>query len=242
MPYHSTLNGFCSLPCRSFAVLASGLSTAATGQLAPAGSSLWPIQEGIQLQLASTATPSAAAIAAPFGNRRPSKRSCRCARATEVDLQAIMRPVAKRLTLGGLATAEPNLPGFLGGVQNRGQAGVLVRAVAKRLAFAAPARAPEIALAGFDGDAVRRVLRWNRSVHLSSPPSPLLLCARNSARPPGRARLYASLARQTSRVGGREAADGGLHRNRRRRAAHLYQRLRHRRSAVVQGHRRRGRE
>src|SRR5262249_4106915 len=61
--------------------------------------------------------------------------------------QALVGPVAERLAARLLAAAEPNLLARRGGEWDRGQPGAFVRAVAKRLAGAAPAGAPEIALA-----------------------------------------------------------------------------------------------
>src|SRR5262252_5857034 len=79
--------------------------------------------------------------------------------------QAGVRTVAERLAAGRLAAAEPDFLGRLGGERDRGQPGALVRAVAERLVGAAPAGAPEIALAGLDGDAVGLFLRGYRFGH-----------------------------------------------------------------------------
>src|ERR1700733_15713488 len=140
-----------------------------------------------------------------------------------------MSSVAERRLARCLASAEPNLAGLFRGVHHRGKPSVLVRAVAKGLPLAATAGAPEIALTGFDGDAVRSLLRWDRSVHLSSPPSPLLLSAR-TARPPWSNSQWAGATlcepcpadkpgRGVFDRGGEGAVgtiDGGLYRNRRR--------------------------
>src|SRR5260370_34633712 len=91
------------------------------------------------------------------GGRRPARYAQRS--------QAVVGTVAVRLAAGRLAAAEPDLFGRLGGERDRGQPGVLVRAVAKRLAGAAPAGAPEISLAGLDSDAVGLFLCWDRFAH-----------------------------------------------------------------------------
>src|SRR5262249_54303293 len=79
--------------------------------------------------------------------------------------QPLVRTVAERLAAGRFATAEPDLFGRFGGERNRGQPRALVRPVAKGLARAAPARAPEIPLAGFDANAVGLFLRRYRFGH-----------------------------------------------------------------------------
>src|SRR5205807_9232959 len=91
--------------------------------------------------------------------------------------ERIMGSVAERLAAGRLAAAQPHFLGLLGDEGHRRQPGVLVRAVAERLVAAAAASAPEVPLALFDGDAVGRLLRRDRCVHLSSLPLPLLVSA-----------------------------------------------------------------
>src|SRR5665213_154299 len=130
-----------------------------------------------------------------------------------------MTSVAHRRLAGRLAAAEPDLCGLLGGVHHRGEAGALVRAVTKRLSRAAAASAPEIAFTGFDGDAVGRLLRWDRSVHLYFPTVALCYCPRERAASPGGATLCEPCPAYKPGRGQRgsaEATDGGLYRNRRR--------------------------
>src|SRR5581483_3374693 len=66
--------------------------------------------------------------------------------------QRLMAPVAHRLFAGALAGTEPGF--FRGGglVFHWREAGALVRAVAERLRFGAPAGAPPIALAALELD------------------------------------------------------------------------------------------
>src|SRR5262249_36159965 len=94
--------------------------------------------------------------------------------------------VAERLVPGRLAAAEPQFLGLAGEVGDRGHAGALVRAVTEGLIAAAPASAPEIPLALLDGEIVGRLLRRDRSVHLSSLPSPLLVSGALRPRASGR--------------------------------------------------------
>src|SRR5437660_3393170 len=91
--------------------------------------------------------------------------------------ERIMGSVAERLAARRLAAAQPDFFGLLGDEGHRGQAGVLVGAIAERLIAAAAASAPEVPLALFDGDVVGRFLRRDRCVHLSYLPSPLLVSA-----------------------------------------------------------------
>src|SRR5579871_1045546 len=89
--------------------------------------------------------------------------------------EALMRAVAHGLALGLLAAAEPHRLRFLGLELNRGQARALVGTVAERLILAAPAGAPEIALAGFDIDLIGRLLGNYRLFH-DALPSVQCLC------------------------------------------------------------------
>src|SRR5215472_13052519 len=196
MPYHATVMGFRSagaVPGLNTAVLANGWRITVAGQAAAGCSALLP-PKGTQLQLATTATAITPSSAAAL--RYPTWRKM-----GEPGLEAVMGPVAERRLARGLATAEPELPVLLRGVHHRRDAGALVRAVAERLSLAASAGAPEIALARFDGDAVRRLLRWDRSVHLSSPPSPLLLSAPAAQTPSIRAAATLCEARPTNKPG-----------------------------------------
>src|SRR5205807_8667806 len=101
---------------------------------------------------------------------------------------------------GRLAPAEPNLLGGLGGKRDRGQPGAFMRAVAKGLRGTAPARTPEVPLAGLEIDAVGLFLRGYRSFHTFSPASALasVIVLGGGLPLPG---LYASRAGQTSRPG-----------------------------------------
>src|SRR5581483_4480043 len=120
--------------------------------------------------------------AAPYARRtaasctRRARRGCPPPRPAtpKRESQGVMGAVAKRLAAGGLAAAKPHFLAFLGGVGKRRQAGPGMRAVAERLVAAAPAGAPEIALAGLDGDIIRRLLRRDRISHASSPFAPVV--------------------------------------------------------------------
>ena len=114
--------------------------------------------------------------------------------------QGVVRTVAEWLAAGRLAPAEPNLLGSLGGERDRGQPGPLMRAVAEGLRGAAPARTPEVSLAGLDIDAIGLFLRGYRTFHTFSPGSALasVIVLGGGSPLPG---LYASRAEQTSRRG-----------------------------------------
>src|SRR6516162_571932 len=96
---------------------------------------------------------------------RSAPHSVRCAHVS----QAGVRTVAERPAAGRLATAEPDFLGRRGGARDRGQSGALVRAGAERLVGAPPASAPEIPLAGLDGDAVGLLLSGYRFGHYLFP-------------------------------------------------------------------------
>src|SRR5262249_11488583 len=154
--------------------------------------------------------------------------------------ERVVGTVAERLALGRLAAAEPHFLGLFRGVKHRREAGPLVRAVTERLLAASPASAPEIALSLFDGDVVRRLLRRDRLLHLSSLPSPLLLFtrivgARRDFRRGPRAAQAGARAGYTQPPGvrsgeasgrQRDSRNGGLYRNRRRRTARVRRALR----------------
>src|SRR5579863_6138016 len=86
--------------------------------------------------------------------------------AAEATSNAAVGAVAKRLAAGLLATAEPDLLGLGGCVLHGREAGSLVRAVAERLRLAATAGAPPVFPARLDGNAIGRLLRWNRLRHI----------------------------------------------------------------------------
>src|SRR5271163_3016966 len=83
--------------------------------------------------------------------------------------QSVVRTVAERLAGCLLAAAQPDLFAGGGGERDRCEPSALMGAVAERLVGAAPAGAPEIPLAGFDGDAVGLFLCWNRFGHYLFP-------------------------------------------------------------------------
>src|SRR5580658_5538101 len=66
--------------------------------------------------------------------------------------QRLVGAVAHRLFGGALAGAEPCVAGGLGLIFDGGESGHLVRTVAERLLLGETARAPPVALSGFDLD------------------------------------------------------------------------------------------
>src|SRR5439155_20482112 len=87
----------------------------------------------------------------------------------------LVRAVAEGLAASRLAATQIDRAGLLRGKGERGEADFLVRAVAEGLVAAAPAGAPEVPLAFFDGGLIGRLLRRDRFGHFSSLPSPLLM-------------------------------------------------------------------
>src|SRR5579864_4116733 len=83
--------------------------------------------------------------------------------------------VAHRLLAAALAGAEPDLLGFVGFEFDRAERGGLVRAVAERLRFGAPAGAPPIALAALDVDRQRPPAADFRHLAHVAFPAPLML-------------------------------------------------------------------
>src|SRR5215471_20541975 len=87
--------------------------------------------------------------------------------------QGVVRTVAEGLAAARFAPAQPHFFGRCGGERDGGQPGALVRAVAKGLRAAAPARTPEIPFPGLDGDAIGLLLRGYRCGHAFFPASAL---------------------------------------------------------------------
>ena len=79
--------------------------------------------------------------------RRPDRKQWR-----EPAIRAVMRAVAERACRRWPCSRRTRLCRSSRRDRQRGEAGALVRAVAEGLVAAAPAGAPEIAFAGFDGD------------------------------------------------------------------------------------------
>lgn len=76
-----------------------------------------------------------------------------------------MGAVAERAVAAVFATAEVNRAGLFSLERFRSKAAAAVRAVAKRLALALAARAPEIGFPGFDDDRIRSLLRNDGVAH-----------------------------------------------------------------------------
>src|SRR5438874_2582946 len=123
------------------------------------------IGPGPRASLRAIRAASRAARCGPPSSKRPSASRS----------ERVVSSVAEGFPAGRFAAAEPQLLGLLGGEQQRGDAGVLVRAVAEGLRGAAAAGAPEVALALFDRHVIGRLLRRDWFGHLSSLPSPLLV-------------------------------------------------------------------
>src|SRR5690242_13924051 len=84
--------------------------------------------------------------------------------------QLPVRAVAIGLVVRSLAAAEPGFFGLYRPEGHRTEPDSFMRAVAERLGGAAPASAPIVILALFDGHAIRRFLCGNWIGHLFSSP------------------------------------------------------------------------
>jgi hypothetical protein len=80
-------------------------------------------------------------------------------------LEFFVTAVAENRMSGVLAAAEMGDFGFCSFEFDRRESGALVAAIAEGLALAQAAGAPEVALAGFDLDSVRTLLRNGRFGH-----------------------------------------------------------------------------